>query len=499
MHWLLLFYLIVNVTSQLYAQVYEWENIGLEGSYIYDIAIDDSGNIYASANGVYKSTDNGTTWQLRMNVGALKIEIDINGNIYMAALGGVFKSTDGGNTYFQIAQSIPAIEFYDIAIIPNGTLYVSSFVGVYKSLDEGISWIPTSFIGFGAFDIGINSNGIMFFANSTLSWSGIYRSSDLGSNWEYLYPGFSATSLEYLNDGSVLAGCVETPVTSNGIYITTDNGDTWENTNFFTGTNLTFPDFELDLNNDIYVSVQSSNPSQRGVYISSNYGYYWSYIGLSSTIPINCLAIDSSGYIYAGSVYEGIFRAPGRTVPVELISFIGNLVDGNILLNWSTATETNNRGFEIERKTVNYQWEKIGFVPGHGTTAEKQYYSFIDESISPGNYQYRLKQIDYSGTFEYSDIVEVIVGIPTKFSLGQNYPNPFNPTTTIAFTISDVRFTILKVYDVLGNEVATLVNEELPASEYEIEWNASDLPSGIYFYQLQVSSFVETKKMIYLR
>lgn len=176
----------------------------------------------------------------------------------------------------------------------------------------------------------------------------------------------------------------------------------------------------------------------------------------------------------------------------------------------------NNSGFEILRFAQNddNSWGKIGFIPGHGTTTEQQQYSFIDESVPSGKYQYRLKQIDYDGTFEYSDIVEVEVGLPTEFSLEQNYPNPFNPSTKIKFTIPSVgtslmKFVQLKVYDILGNEVATLVNEEKPAGNYEVNFSAIggsssggdawNLSSGIYFYQLKAGKFLQTKKMIYLK
>ncbi len=200
-------------------------------------------------------------------------------------------------------------------------------------------------------------------------------------------------------------------------------------------------------------------------------------------------------------------------IPVELTSFEGMIVDGNVKLIWATATETNNYGFDVERKNPPLNplqggdFEKIGFVQGHGTTTESQSYFFTDESILSGTYQYRLKQVDYDGSYEYSNIIEVEVGIPTEFSLEQNYPNPFNPTTIIKFTISDLRFTILKIYDVLGNEVATLINEEKEAGIYEVEFDATNITSGIYFYRLTAGdpstssgqSFTATKKMIILK
>ncbi|MBK7379452.1 MAG: T9SS type A sorting domain-containing protein [Ignavibacteriales bacterium] len=210
-----------------------------------------------------------------------------------------------------------------------------------------------------------------------------------------------------------------------------------------------------------------------------------------------------------------LVRIASDIVPVELTSFTANVMRNSISLNWQTATETNNSGFEMQRSqmsNVNSQtgWQVIGFVPGFGTTTEPKSYSFTDENLSSGKYQYRLKQIDFDGSFEYSNTVEVEINTPTEFSLGQNYPNPFNPTTKIKYTIPSATLrqaqgdilVSLKVFDVLGNETATLVNEPQQPGTYEVEFNAEQaisLSSGVYYYQLRVGSFVETKKMILLR
>ena len=199
------------------------------------------------------------------------------------------------------------------------------------------------------------------------------------------------------------------------------------------------------------------------------------------------------------NVFNAAVEISTPIVPVELVSFNYNLDNGSVMLNWITATEMNNRGFEILRfEQTNNDWTAIGFVPGFGTTTEPKSYSFVDENISSGFYSYRLKQVDFNGQYEYSDIIEVEVLSPNKFSLEQNYPNPFNPITKIKYAIASRQFVQLKVYDVLGNEIATLVNEELPAGEYEVEFSSGirNLVSGVYFYKLNAGLFSETKKMI---
>jgi subtilisin family serine protease len=185
-------------------------------------------------------------------------------------------------------------------------------------------------------------------------------------------------------------------------------------------------------------------------------------------------------------------------VPVELTSFSGRAEENNVLLSWRTATETNNQGFEIQRSNVG-KFEKIGFVPGHGTISEIQSYNFIDENVLVGEYSYRLKQMDYDGTTEYSSVIEVEITQPIEYSLGQNYPNPFNPSTTISYSILKDGLVTLKVYDVLGKEVVTLINEVQSAGTRDITFDASQLSSGVYYYQLVSGEFTSTKKLILMK
>lgn len=188
-------------------------------------------------------------------------------------------------------------------------------------------------------------------------------------------------------------------------------------------------------------------------------------------------------------------------VPVELNSFTALMQNNNVLLNWSTSSETNNVGFDIERRSANNNsgWQKIGFVPGKGTTTEKSSYNFTDVNPVEGKSYYRLRQNDLDGSTKVFNAVEVDFNVVREYSLSQNYPNPFNPITSIQYAVSSRQFVSLKVFDVLGNEIETLVNEEKPVGTYELNWNAANLPSGVYFYQLQAGEFVNTKKMILLK
>jgi hypothetical protein len=200
-------------------------------------------------------------------------------------------------------------------------------------------------------------------------------------------------------------------------------------------------------------------------------------------------------------INEGNSITVSGIIPVELSSFAGMATQDGIKLDWTTATETNNRGFDIERATDGKSFTKIGFVQGHGTSTERNDYSFVDQSSYENNsvVSYRLKQIDFDGSFGYSDVVDVVYEVPVDFSLGQNYPNPFNPSTKIVYTLPVNGVVSLIVYDNLGTEVVNLVNEVKVAGRYEVEFSAANLSSGIYFYRLTVGNFVDTKKMLLLK
>jgi hypothetical protein len=187
-------------------------------------------------------------------------------------------------------------------------------------------------------------------------------------------------------------------------------------------------------------------------------------------------------------------------VPVELTSFTAAAANNSVILNWSTATELNNLGFEVQRK-LDSDFATIAFVEGAGTTTETREYSYIDNNVPNGRISYRLKQMDYDGRISYSDVVEIDVNGADDFALAQNYPNPFNPATKIAFNLSADSKVNLSVFDVLGQEVATIINSDLAAGVHQVDFNASGLNSGVYFYKIEAAgidgtNFSDIKKMI---
>ena len=216
-------------------------------------------------------------------------------------------------------------------------------------------------------------------------------------------------------------------------------------------------------------------------------GTYGMEVHIASNDPVNPLIIVP------------VTMEVGDVVPVELTQFAASLENSYTKLLWSTATETNNQGYEIQRKT-SADWENVGFVKGKGTTTEKNSYSFVDDltNLKADKIYYRLKQIDFDGTAHYSQAVEVSF-IPQQFSLDQNYPNPFNPSTTIKFALPKTSNVKLIVFNTLGQVVSELVNEKLDAGYHSFDFNASNLSSGVYYYRLETENFVSVKKMMLIK
>jgi hypothetical protein len=205
-----------------------------------------------------------------------------------------------------------------------------------------------------------------------------------------------------------------------------------------------------------------------------------------------------SQYSIAGSTDDGNFL--NGPLPVFLSSFASSVHNKNVSLTWTSTMEINNSGFDIERKLIDGNWTKVGFVKGNGNSNTPKTYTFDDRNLSSGKYNYRLKQIDNNGNFEYHALQGFVeVGVPNKFEMSQNYPNPFNPVTKIDFEVPENGMVSIKIYDMLGKEVKTLVNEMKQAGYHTVELNAGNISSGTYFYRMTAGKFVKTLKMVVVK
>lgn len=197
---------------------------------------------------------------------------------------------------------------------------------------------------------------------------------------------------------------------------------------------------------------------------------------------------------------EGVLKhAVDPLLPVELVSFTAKVENSEVTLIWSTATELNNRGFEVERKSSGTDWHLIGYIPGAGNTNERHEYSFRDNPNITGLLQYRLKQIDMNGTVSYSNTAEVNIVKELHFALEQNYPNPFNPATRLQYSVSESTTVLLRVFNIYGELVTTLADKHQEAGEYFVDFIPVNLAAGVYYYVLEAGSFKQVRKMIYLK
>ena len=464
-----------------------------------------AGTAPGTNDGVYKSTDGGASWTRIVNgiaepVGTLGVQALLvhptNPNIAYCtifnatanAVNGIYKTTDGGANWFPIINGIGDIKnFLSCAMSPTdpNTIYLgSSFLTpaqtgpsvIYKTTDGGANWVLSSNgLPNATTDINpirtmqvssANPNVVIatLFMNSASG--GFYLSTDAGANWTKKHNGLPAdigqnmraSAIRPLFDNQFFIGM--DGADSLGVWATTNGGNNWFD--FNGGTML----------NTYVIRALVFNPS----------GNHTLYAGRASTTA------------NLGGVYDYTFSF----VPVELVSFSSEVFGGNVNLSWVTATELNNYGFQVERRNAESEaWSNIGFVNGNGSSSEMHYYSFSDQSVPVGKYFYRLKQMDFDGNYEYSGEVEATVTeVLQDYTLQQNYPNPFNPSTKISFSIPQSGFTTLKVFDVLGNEVANIIEGELNQGSYELQFNSSGLSSGIYFYSLTSGEFTKTMKMI---
>ena len=249
--------------------------------------------------------------------------------------------------------------------------------------------------------------------------------------------------------------------------------------------------------------LMNQNNSAAFIVKSNEYACIVNAGNMAGQFLLSYVAFDSSAGV--NRTYCNMTVSVDMPLPVELLSFTSTTNGNSVWLEWSTSTELNNSGFEIQRAIENEKlkienWRKIGFVSGCGTTNVPKEYSYSDRNLETGKYMYRLKQLDFNGNFEYFELPEFVsVGIPGKYDLSQNYPNPFNPITTIAYGIPQSGNVVMKIFDMTGKEVKTLLNEFKDAGYYVAKFDGNSLASGTYIYRLESGSFVSARKMVLLK
>ncbi len=451
---------------------------------------------------IIKTTDGGQNWaDIGFNFGYQVYSFSMpSANTWYAGTGNnkMFKTTDGGATWNE--QTVPwtstTHDFYETMFVDENNGYSGGTSGrLMNTTDGGTTWTElttnntSTIYDLWAFD----ANTAIIIGSS----ANCQKTTDGGATWSNIFVGIPGSffSIKFYDaDPNVgyIAG-YDSPAPT--LARTTDKGDTWTPLVLPTSFEQFGSAWGLGIvdENTLWVSEVGG-----GIFYTNDAGATWSLMEQVSTNGLYDIAIVGDDMWLTGSGGTILKGYSNPIIPVELTSF-GAAVSGNdVILTWNTATETNNSGFQVERK-LNDTWNRIGFVEGKGTTTNPSSYTYTDKPNSNGTVYYRLKQIDFDGSFEYSNIVEVNIAQPNVYSLDQNYPNPFNPTTTIKYSIAEDTQVSLKIYDILGNEITKLVNEYQQAGTHSFEFDASSLSSGVYFYELSAGQFLSTKKMIILK
>jgi len=418
------------------------------------------------------STDQGVTWS-----SAVKVNDDVNTTLNNQWHPSMWCDRSSGRLF---------VKWMDTRDTPTSD---SAYIYASYSDNGGVTWATNQRMSNQKMRINCTTCGgggtpryqgdydaIISYNNQALAMWTDFRAGNFGSYVGY-FPDFAMT------------------VSPNSVIIPQNGGQEYVTVNV--------PAVKLYSNNAIFSATVSPTPPSGTITIDFPGG------NIINTFPGSIqMRIQTSGNVTLGS-YTITVQGNGpngipvhrRTVsldvivPVELTSFSANTDKNDVILTWNTATETNNQGFEIQRKS-NGEYERISFVEGKGTTTEVQSYLFRDKNLLSGSYTYRLKQVDYDGSFAYSDEVEIKIDQPSVFYLGQNYPNPFNPSTHIKYSIPADGVVALKVYDLLGREVSTLVNDYQQAGTFDVVFDGSNLASGVYYYQLTTGELTSTKKLM---
>jgi photosystem II stability/assembly factor-like uncharacterized protein len=433
--------------------------------------------------------------------------------------GGLMRTTNGGSNWVNSTSGINTNEnvAWVAPIIKHPSISSYFFVArqrVYLSTDYGASWnaISGNINGSSAVrEMGISkSNAQILYATSG---SGVFLSTDGGvtfTNKTSGLPNRTITSVNVHPTDENIAILTFSGFGAGKVYKTTNMGNSW----FSISGNL--PD--TPVNDGLIYTDDLLNPNTYfiatdiGVFLTQNDGASWVELpnNLPNTVIMHLDYAHSNQMLRAGTHGRGVYEAfIDFTVPVELTSFTAETEHNSVELSWSTATETNNQGFEIERKLKNQELVTIAFVEGKGTTTEIQNYNYVDDySQMPyeGTVLYRLKQVDFDGDHEYSEQLAVnLTFIPSEYYISQNFPNPFNPSTTLKYSLPVESTVKINIYNSLGEMIETLVSEIQSSGNYEVSWNAQNYSSGVYYYSFEVNSLDgtqshrEMKKIVFLK
>ena len=427
-----------------------------------------------NSKGIYKTTNAGTTWNRQ--------------NAYNASL--------YGPSY---------IHFFDAQ---NGVVIGDPNIETYTTSNGGLTWNPVSMPPALPDEVTwLNGTSITALGNTVWFGTGarIYKSTDKGYNWTILIsePQYIIwnPSIAFQNSLTGIYSLKKQGNATDHLYRrTTDGGLTWNIISNSIIDNIAPTSLQhIPGTVSTYVLSGGRNPGMNGTAVTSDAGISWSLIenvgNLHIVFPSYTVGWGSQ---YSSNVVQK-YIGPPLPVPVELASFTGTSNGKEVILNWSTATELNNYGFEIQRKVLSGEFATVAFVKGQGTTTQQNQYSFSDKNLDQGKYSYRLKQVDFSGAFEYSKTIEVEVITVEFYSLEQNYPNPFNPSTTISYGLKEKSNARLTLLNSLGEEIAVLINEEQDKGYHKVEFDGSKLSSGVYFYKLTAGNFISTRKMLLLK
>ncbi len=443
---------------------------------------------------ILKTTDSGENWSVQSIGGNSPVTIDFyNSSFGFASAYGYpgFSTQDGGANWAVRNRSLTA---YDCSMVSNYTvILVGSSGNVMRSTDGGVNWTYPSTGN------SVQYNSVWFY-NTSYGWvcgndGVVCRSTDGGVNWTSYSVTQTAPALHEMQSiffiSQTVGWCVG--VFSSGyapIFKTTDGGTTWVKKSQSLTTQQLNGVFFSDASNGWAVG-------NAGVILhTTDGGETWATQQSGTSQNLNEVFFTNSTYGWIVGDNGVILRTTDGGMPVELVSFTANITNGIVELNWNTATEVNNYGFEVERKSENADWVTLGFVPGNGNCNSERYYSFTDKLHAHGEYIYRLRQIDTDGMYEYSDEVSVHI-VPEDYLIrAQNYPNPFNPVTTIEYYLPDAGLVDITVLNVLGGKVKTLFSGMKQAGRQEVIFRGDELSAGVYICRIQSRQQISYIKMV---